>query len=105
VIGGALYIAMVGCFALALGAIVRNTAAGISAFVGIFFVLPPLMYLLPHSWNNAISQYLPGQAGQQLFTLDHRPNTLTPLAGGLVFACYCAVAIAIAAVLLRRRDV
>ncbi len=104
-IGGALYVAMTGIFALALGAIVRNTAGGIATFAGIFFVIPPLMNLLPTSWNNAISQYLPPNAGRQIFSLHHGEHTLTPLAGGLVFAGYCAAAIVIAAVLLRRRDV
>jgi ABC-2 type transport system permease protein len=105
VLGGALYVMLVGIFALAIGAIVRNTAGGIAAFAAIFFVLPPLMFVLPRSWNDAISQYLPSEAGRQLFSLDHAPHTLTPLAGGLLFAGYCAAAILIAAVLLVRRDV
>jgi ABC-2 type transport system permease protein len=104
-IGGALYVAMTGILALALGAIVRNTAGGIATFAGLFFVIPPLMNLLPTSWNNAISQYLPSEAGRQVFALHHVPNTLTPLAGALVLAGYCVAAIAIAALLLRRRDV
>ncbi len=105
VLMGAVYVMLVGIFALALGAIVRNTAGGIAFFAGIFFVLPPLMFTLPQTWNNAISQYLPSNAGRQVFSLDHAQHTLTPLAGGLVLAGYCAAAIAIAAVLLRRRDV
>jgi len=105
VVGGAVYVMLVGIFALAIGAIVRNTAGGIATFAAIFFVLPPLMFTLPQSWNNAISQYLPSEAGRQIFALHHAPHTLTPLAGGLVFAAYCAAAIAIAAVLLVRRDV
>jgi ABC-2 type transport system permease protein len=105
VIGGALYVTLVGIFALAMGAIVRSTAGGIATFAGIFFVIPPLMNILPLSWNNAITQYLPSEAGRQLFALQHAPHTLTPLAGGLLFAAYCAVAILIAAVLLVRRDV
>jgi ABC-2 type transport system permease protein len=105
VLMAAVYIMLVGIFALALGAIVRNTAGGIALFVGIFFVLPPLMLTLPASWDNAISQYLPDSAGRQIFALDHGSHTLTPLAGGLVFAGYCALAIAIAAILLRQRDV
>ena len=105
VIGGAIYVMLVGIFALAVGAMVRNTAGGIATFAGIFFVLPPLMNILPLSWNNAISQYLPSDAGRQLFSLQHAAHTLTPLAGGLLFAGYCAAALAIAAVLLVRRDV
>jgi ABC-2 type transport system permease protein len=105
VIGGAIYVMLVGIFALAIGAIVRNTAGGIATFAGIFFVLPPLMNILPLSWNNAASQYLPSNAGRQLFSLQHSAHSLTPLAGGLLFAAYCAAALAIAAVLLVRRDV
>ena len=105
VFGGALYVTLVGIFALGLGAIVRNTAGGIATFAGIFFVLPPLMNVLPLSWNNAISQYLPLEAGGQLFALHHGAHTLTPLAGGLRFAAYCAASLVIAAVLLVRRDV
>jgi ABC-2 type transport system permease protein len=103
-IGGALYVMLVGIFALGLGAIVRNTAGGISTFAGIFFVIPPLMNILPTSWNNAISQYLPSEAGRQLFSLQHSAHTLTPLAGGLLMVGYCAVVAVIAAVLLVRRD-
>jgi ABC-2 type transport system permease protein len=105
VLMGAVYVAMVGTFALALGAIVRNTAGGIALFAGIFFVLPPLMFTLPQTWNNAISQYLPSNAGRQIFSLEHGAHTLTPVAGGLVFAAYCVAAIAVAAFLVRRRDV
>jgi MFS family permease len=105
VIGGALYVMLVGIFALAIAAIVRNTAGGIATFAGVFFVLPPLMFTLPTSWNNAISQYLPSNAGRQIFALHHASHTLTPLTGGLVFAAYCAAALAVAAVLLVRRDV
>jgi ABC-2 type transport system permease protein len=104
VIGGALYLMLVGIFALALGAIVRNTAGGIATFAGIFFVLPPLMNVLPTSWNNAISQYLPSEAGRQIFSLTHGSHSLAPWPGVAVFAGYCVLALAIAAVLLVRRD-
>ncbi len=103
-LGGAVYVMLVGIFALGLGAIVRNTAGGISTFAGIFFVIPPLMNILPQSWNDAISKYLPSEAGRQLFSLQHAPNTLTPLAGGLLLLGYCAIVVAAAAVLLVRRD-
>jgi ABC-2 type transport system permease protein len=105
VLCGAVYVMLVGIFALAIGAIVRNTAGGIATFAAIFFVLPPLMFTLPTSWNNAISQYLPSEAGRQIFALQHAAHTLRPLTGGLVFVGYCAAAVLIAAVLLVRRDV
>jgi hypothetical protein len=76
VIGGAIYLMLVGIFALGIGAIVRNTAGGIATFAAIFFVIPPLMNILPTSWNNAISQYLPSEAGRQIFSLTHGAHSL-----------------------------
>jgi ABC-2 type transport system permease protein len=104
VIGGAAYLLLVGVFALGIGAILRNTAGGIATFAGIFFVIPPLMNVLPTSWNNAISQYLPSEAGRQIFSLTHGDHSLSPWPGGLLFVGYCALALALAAALLVRRD-
>ena len=104
VLGGALYVTLVGIFALGIGTILRNTAGGIAAFAGIFFVIPPLMNILPTSWNNAISQYLPSEAGRQLFSLHHAAHSLSPTAGGLLMLGYCALTVTVAAVLLVRRD-
>ena len=93
VVGGAVYVMLVGIFALALGAIVRSTAGGIAAFAGDLLRAPaaderPAVELEPRD-----RQYLPRGPGRQLFALHHGAHTLTPLAGGLVIAG-----------LLRRRD-
>lgn len=104
VIGGAVYLTLIGMFALALGAIIRNTAGGIAAFVGLFFVIPPLLNVLPTNWQNAINPYIPNSAGRSIFQLTHGSHSLSPAWGLAVFAAYTAVAIAIAAVLLVRRD-
>ncbi len=102
--GGAVYLMLLGLFALAIGTIVRNTAGGIAAFAAIFFVIPPLLNILPTSWNNAISQYLPDAAGRSIFSLTHGAHSLNPGPGLALFVGYCAVAVAIAAVVLLRRD-
>src|SRR5579864_7120208 len=104
VVGGAVYLVLVGIFALSLGAIVRNTAGGIAAFAAIFFVIPPLLNVLPTSWNNAISPYLPDAAGRSIFSLTHGAHSLSLGPGLALFAGYCAAAIVIAAVVLLRRD-
>jgi ABC-2 type transport system permease protein len=105
VIGGALYLTLAGLFGFGLGAILRNTAGGISAFAAILFVLPPLMNVLPSSWNHAISPYLPSNAGRAIMQTGNPAHTLSPWTGLGLFAAYTAIAIAIAAVQLRRRDV
>ena len=104
VIGGALYLTVLGVFALGLGAILRNTAGGIALFAGIMFVIPPLMNILPTSWNNAVSPYLPDAAGRDIFSLTTGAHELGHWAGFGLFCGYAAAAVAIAAVLLARRD-
>jgi len=104
VIGGAVYLVLVGIFALAIGAIVRNTAGAIATFAAIFFVIPPLLNVLPTSWNDAISPYLPDSAGRSIFSLTHGAHSLAPGPGLLLFCGYCAFALGVAAVLLVRRD-
>jgi hypothetical protein len=103
-VGGALYVTVFGVFALALGAIVRNTAAGIATLVAIMFVVPPLLEVLPSSWNDAISPYLPSNAGRDVFALTTGSGSLSPWGGFGLFVGYTALGLAIAGFLLLRRD-
>jgi ABC-2 type transport system permease protein len=105
VIGGAIYLTLLGIFALAIGAILRNTAGGIGVFAAVFFVVPPLLNVLPTSWHDAISPYLPDAAGRSIFSLTHDAHSLAPGPGLALFCGYCALTIALAAVALVRRDV
>jgi ABC-2 type transport system permease protein len=93
-----------GLFGLALGAILRSTAGGIAALAGIVFVLPPIVGLLPTSVANSIDPYLPSNAGGAIWTITPDPGTLAPWAGFGIFCAYVAIAFAIAALLLARRD-
>jgi len=103
-IGAPLFLTAMGLFGLALGAIIRSTAGGIAALAGIVFVLPPIIGLLPTSVANSIDPYLPSNAGGAIWTINPDPGTLAPWAGFGVFCAYVAIAMAIAAVLLVRRD-
>src|SRR5579884_2182580 len=94
VIGAALYLLVVGVLTVGIGAMLRSTAGGISAFAAIFFVLPPIMNVLPTSWNNAISPYLPSNAGRAVIQLTHDSSSLAPWTGFGLFALYAAVALA-----------
>ncbi len=67
VIGAALYVTVAGMIGVALGALFRNTAAGIATFAGVFFVIPPLAGLLPASISDHLAQYLPSNAGEALW--------------------------------------
>ena len=104
VLGAAAFLVLIGIFAMALGAIVRNTAGGIATFALILFVIPPLLNVLPPTWNQAISTYLPDSAGRAMFALSHGANELSPAGGLAVFAGTTACLVGIAALLLVRRD-
>lgn len=105
VLGSALYLMLVGLFALGIGGILRNTAAAITAFAAIMFVIPPLVSILPTSVADAIDPYLPSNAGGAIMEIGQHAHTLSPWAGLALFAGYAAAALAGAAVLLLRRDV
>ncbi|WP_141575093.1 ABC transporter permease [Actinomadura sp. WMMA1423] len=105
VVGGGLYLAMLGLFALAIGGIVRHTAGGITGVIGFVLVLAPLATLLPGSIGDHIHAYLPSEAGHLIAQARQGENDLlTPWQGYGVFALWTAVLLAIAAVLLKRRD-
>ncbi len=104
VIGAALYLTVIAIFSLGLGAIIRNTAGGIAAFAAILFVIPPLMNVLPASWNDAASRYLPSNAGRAILSITPDSSSLSPWVGFAVFCGYAAATLAVAAILLVRRD-
>ncbi len=103
VLGAALFLVVTGIIGMALGAILRNTAAGISTLVAVFFVLPPLVGLLPTDWSDNVSPYLPGNAGAALW--EHGDTVqLGPWTGFGVMCLWAVAAVIGAAFVLRSRD-
>jgi hypothetical protein len=107
VIGGALYVAGSGMFGFALGALVRHTAGAITAAVALLLVLPPLTMLLPGDWGDTVTRHFTSNAGQQITSATQVPTVpavLGPWAGYGWFTLEWVVLLAVAAVLMRRRD-
>src|SRR5579875_2072961 len=105
VAGAGLYLTVLGLFALAIGALIRHTAAAIASVIGIVLVLPILSGLLPGSWGAHINGYLPEQAGS-LITRTHAESgqVLSPWQGFGVFCAWTALLLIVAGYLLNRRD-
>lgn len=105
VFGAALYLTIAGIIGIGIGTLIRNSAGGISAFVGLFFMAPPLTMLLPSSIGDSVSRYLPSDAGGALYggssPFEHH---LGPWAGLGVLCAYAAVLVAAAAVRMIRSD-
>lgn len=105
VVGTALFLTVLGVLCVALGALIRSTAGGIAAFVGLLFVLPGVFAILPASINNAVSPYLPLDAGTAVASVNFdNPHHLAPWAGFGIFCAYAVVAIVAAAITMVRRD-
>lgn len=104
VLGGALYLTVVGLLGVGLGFLVRNTAGAISALFGLLLVLPAVVSALPASLYKDVYKYLPMVAGTQVLTTVRDSSLLTPWAGIGVFCLYAVGAVAAGAVMLKRRD-
>jgi hypothetical protein len=105
VLGSALYLTAVGLLGLGLGALLRNTAGAIASLFGVLFGLQIVVGFLPASVADAVSKYLPTPAGVAVTNVRPDPAALAPWTGFGLFCLYTAVTLALAAWLLRRRDV
>ena len=105
VIGSGLYLAGIGLFGIAIGALLRNTAGAIAVVVASLLIIPGLIGLiLPDSWNQNVSPYLPSTAGQAFTTVQPADTLLASGTGAAVFVGWLVVLLTGAALLLRRRD-
>jgi ABC-2 type transport system permease protein len=104
VLGGGLFLMIVGLLGLGCGFAIRNTGGAIATLFGLILVLPLLAGALPQSWQNHVNRYLPLNAGMQLITTAHQSGNLGPWIGGAVFAAYAVAALALGLVVLMRRD-
>jgi hypothetical protein len=105
VIGAGLYIAVLAVFAIGLATIIRHTAGAITTLVAIVFIVPIVSGLLPDTWQNDFSRYLPANAGGAVTTVVHQPNSLGPWAGFAVFVGWAVLSLGVGWFLLRTRDV
>jgi ABC-2 type transport system permease protein len=103
--GSGLYLAGLGLLSMAVGLLVRHTAAALSAVLGVVFVLGNMAFLLPGTWGEWVAKVLPGNAGSTVATPVHfNPDLLQPWPGFAVFVAEVAVLLAVAATAFRRRD-
>jgi ABC-type transport system involved in multi-copper enzyme maturation permease subunit len=104
-LGAGLYGAVLGIFSIAIGAIVRHTAGGITGIIAFVLVLAPLTQLIPGSIGEHVFAYLPTSAGQLMVNARQGPDDLlTPWQGFGVMCLWTAGLMLVANYLLRRRD-
>ncbi|MCU1380665.1 MAG: putative transporter transrane protein [Acidimicrobiales bacterium] len=73
-------------------------------FVGLLLVIPLVTSFLPSSWSEQAAKYFPAEAGTAIFRVAPDATSLSPWVGFTVLVAYAAVALALGALLLARRD-
>jgi len=105
VLMGGAYPCLIALVALGLGAIVRNTAAAISAVVGLLFVVPLILLPLGESIQHSVGQFLPMLiAENSLTSVKPVAHSLSPGVGFAVLCGYAVAALAAGGWALARRD-
>jgi len=100
-LSAALYLALVAVFGLGLGTVLRSSAGGIAATLGVILLLPTVLVLIPATWATDLLPYLLSNAGTGTFMLG---GSMEPWQNILIVVGWVAVALAGAAVILKRRD-
>jgi hypothetical protein len=106
VTGGGLYLTALGLLGFGLGVLLRSTAGAIATLLGLLFVPPLLLELLPDSWKNDVGPYIPMESGAQIYVaVKSEAVALAPWTGFAVFCAYATLALATGFLLANRRDV
>lgn len=104
VVGCGLYLAVLGLFGLALGALVRATAGALALLVTLTLLVRLLSAALPQSWQAWMNRFWPTTAGDKITTVVPVPHTLAPWAGFGLLAAFTAAFLIGGYTLLRTRD-
>jgi ABC-2 type transport system permease protein len=105
VVSGGLYLLALGLLALGLASIIRVTAAAISTFVGVLFILPIIADVLPSSFTSDIGRFLPANIGTVMMSAHyHGTDPFGPWTSFALLCAYAAVFLVVGGVLLVRRD-
>ncbi|HPU14439.1 MAG TPA: ABC transporter permease [Aeromicrobium sp.] len=107
--GSGLYLAGLGLLSMAVGFIVRHTAAAISAMLALIFVVSNLVFLIPGTAGEWVAKLMPANAGSAIAMPVHYDPTMIdktfgPWSGYGVFLLETAAVLAVAWVLVTRRD-
>lgn len=104
VIGGGLYLTVLGLLGLGLGTILRSSAGAVATLLGLLFVPTLLTELLPQSWKATVNPYIPMEAGSTIFSAHREPGALAAWPGFGVLCLYAAIALGVGFLLIDRRD-
>ncbi|WP_066584922.1 ABC transporter permease [Cellulomonas timonensis] len=111
--GVPLYLTAVTLLAFTIGAIMRHSAGAITTTLGVMLVVPMVFNILGvfFTWAPRVGAYMPTTAGEQIMSFGGLAGSgmvsdvsLSPWMGISLLGAYVVALLALAAVLMRRRD-
>jgi ABC-type transport system involved in multi-copper enzyme maturation permease subunit len=109
VVGGGVYLALLGLLAMGIACIHPKTAGAVGTFVGVLLILPLILQFFPSSVVNAIGRFVPANIGATVTStrgsgsfIGH--HAFSPWAGLAVLAGYTAASLLLGGWLMVRRD-
>ncbi|MCP9987465.1 ABC transporter permease [Streptomyces sudanensis] len=103
--GNSAGVTLVALIALGLGALLRSVPGALGAFVGGVVIVPEILGALPYEAAETAVRYFPTQAAHALGSSTPLPGAASPGAALLALLLWAGGTLALAAVLLKRRDV
>ena len=86
--GAVVYLLLVCVWGVALGALLRSTAAAITWLASLLVVAPVIVQILPQSTVDLVGRWLPSQMGQQAIAAHPSPQAFQAWTGLAVLAGY-----------------
>jgi len=107
IIGTALFVTVVAMIAFGLGAIIRHSAGAITSAIGLMFIIPIIVQLLPSTWRFDLERFFPDAAGRVLsVTIGQNgdPHLWSAWPQFGVTLLYAAVLVGVGGYLFAKRD-
>ncbi|WP_435283156.1 ABC transporter permease [Streptomyces koelreuteriae] len=103
--GNAAGLTLLAVLALAIGALLRSVPMAIGAFIGLVMILPEILAMLPYDFVDDAVRHFPGKALEALTTAQPLPGATSPSTALLAMFLWTTATLALAATVLRHRDV
>lgn len=102
--GGAVYLVLICVWGVAIGALTRSSASGITWLASLLVVAPVIVQILPAAVVHAIGRWLPSQIGMQAIAGHGDPHGFAPWTGLAVLAGYVGLTLVAGAWRMVRTD-
>jgi ABC-2 type transport system permease protein len=100
------FLALISVFGVSVGALLRHSAGGIMAVLGVLLVLPVVAAMLGQNESiTEMAHYLPSHVGLRLVAIRAEAGDQTPGQAWLVMLVWAVMPLVLALASMRRRDV